>query len=291
MKAKISISGLPEIDRVGLFPLLNPALDFTYRNPTNAIHIYDYDGRVRVNSKEYVISPGDITCIQSGSVYSIASDEPGKHWCIHYYDTPLPGNDSIELPGHLRLGVNSVFYREQLQLISRLWSSHSSHPNADLVKLEARFRLKALLLSLHNLPLSQSTSRRSRSNFSWDTLLGWVDDNLDQPISASLLAERANLSPGTLSKKFKQAHHITLSQYVLRRRIDKAKSLLATTTFTVYEVGSGVGICDPHYFNKQFRKVTGISPSRYRDENQEYLSTISNELAIQEGRWKDEPTP
>jgi len=103
-----------------------------------------------------------------------------------------------------------------------------------------------------------------------------------------MLAERVDLAPGTLARKFKQAHKTTLSQYVLHRRIDKAKSFLATTTLTIYEVGSAVGISDPQYFNKQFRKVIGISPSRYRDDNQEYLGNIPNELAVKDGRWQDD---
>jgi len=288
MTVTVSTSELPIIDRAGLFPLLNPVFDFTYRNPTNSIHLYDYHCRVRVNSKEYSVRPGDITCIQSGSVYSIASEDPGKHWCIHYYDTPAKGSDTIELPGYFYLGANSHFYREQIQLISRLSRSHEVSGDADLVKLEARFRLKSLLLSLHNLAAVQSIGRRSSNNFSWNKLLEWVDENLDRPVSAAMLAERVNLAPGTLARKFKQTHKTTLSQYVLHRRIEKAKSLLATTTLTIYEVGSAVGIPDPQYFNKQFRKVTGISPSRYRDDNQEYLSSIPDELAVKDGRWQDD---
>jgi len=283
MSVTISTSELPVIDRVGIFPLLNPTFDFTYRNPTCALHLYDYHGSVRIGSNEYVICPGDITCIQSGSVYSIASESPGKHWCIHYYDTPVEGGSSISLPSHFRLGVNSLFYREQIQHIGRLFSSS---PGGDRVKLEARYRLKALLLALHNFSTGQATGRRSRSNFSWDDLLLWVDENLDRPISISMLAERANLATGTLARKFKQAHKTTLSQYLLHRRIDKAKSLLATTTLTIYEVGCAVGIPDPQYFNKQFRKVAGISPSRYRDENREYLSNVPDELAIKDGQWQ-----
>ena len=291
MAVTISTSELPLIDRAGQFPLLNPVFDFTYRNPTNAIHLYDYHCRVRVNSKQYAVSPGDITCIQSGSVYSFASDVPGKHWCIHYYDTPAKDADSIELLGHIHLGANSHFYREQIQLICRLNRNHEIGGGNDLVKLEARFRLKAFLLALHNLAAGQSTGRRSRCNFSWDLLLGWIDENLDRQISAATLAERANVAPGTLAKKFKRAHRATLSQYVLHRRIEKAKSLLATTTLTIYEVGSAVGIPDPQYFNKQFRKVTGVSPSRYRDDNQEYLSNIPDELALKDGRWRENRAP
>jgi AraC family transcriptional regulator len=285
MSITTHIEGLPVVDRAGFFQLLNPVFEFTYRNPTNVIHLYDYHGRVRIGSKEYTFSPGDITCIQSGSVYSFSTEAPGKHWCIHYTEIPTEGLGALKLPSHLQLGANSLFYREQLQLISRLFNSHQSGDNP--IQLEARYRLKALLLALHNLSVSRSSGKRSRSNFSWDNLLEWIDAHLDQPLTVPLIAERANLAPGTLTKKFKQAHKTTLSQYLLHRRIDKAKSLLATTTLTVYEVGSNVGIPDPQYFNKQFRKVTGNSPSRYRDDNQEYLSNIPNELSTKEGRWQE----
>ncbi len=282
-------AGLPTIDRAGFFQLLNPVFEFTYRNPTNVIHLYDYHGHVRIGSKEHTFSPGDITCIHSGSVYSFNTETPGKHWCIHYDETATHAPGRLKIPDHIQLGANSFFYREQLQLISRLFSTHSNQGDNDPIQLEARFRLKALLLALHNLSVSRLSGKRSRSNFSWNNLLEWIDDNLDQPLSVPLLAERANLAPGTLAKKFKQAHKTTLSQYLLHRRIDKAKSLLATTTLTIYEVGSNVGIPDPQYFNKQFRKVSGISPSCYRDDNLEYLRSIPDERSTQDGRWQEPP--
>ena len=36
----------------GQYPLLNPVHDFTYRNPTNALHLYDYHARIRIGSGE-----------------------------------------------------------------------------------------------------------------------------------------------------------------------------------------------------------------------------------------------
>jgi len=101
-----------------------------------------------------------------------------------------------------------------------------------------------------------------------------------------LLAERANVSAGTLSKNFKKAYATTFGNYLLHRRIDKAKSLLAATPLTIFEVGSAVGIPDPQYFNKQFRKITGTSPSRYRDENQDFMNEFSGEIATKDGKWK-----
>ena len=286
MKMKISRTGLPVINRAGQYPLQNPVFDFSYRNPTNALHLYDYDGRIRIGTNELIIHPGDITSIQAGTVYSVASNNPGKHWCIHYNDISETGEETIALPTHLHLGTNSLFYLEQIRLISRLFGNQPDRSENDPIILEARFRLKALLLALHNLGSNQPRGRRSKTLFSWNDLLEWVDENLDQSISVSMLAERANVSSPTLAKKFKQAHKTTLNQYLLHRRIDKAKSLLATTTLTIYEVGAAVGISDPQYFNKQFRKVTGISPSRYRNDNHEYLTRKPPEEAIQDGQWK-----
>jgi AraC family transcriptional regulator of arabinose operon len=277
-------SDLPNIDRAGYFQIHNAVFEFSYRNPTNAIHLYDYAGRIRIGSREYSFSSGDITCIPGGTVYSIQSDANNKHWCIHYNEPLTDTANRCILPNHLHFGANSLFYREQIQLVSRLFNS--PHNDNKLLQLEARLRLKALLLGLYNLNVAQSTRSRSRKNFSWTRLFAWIDDHLDQPLSVPQVAEQVNITASTLSKQFKQVHHTTLNQYLLHRRIDKAKSLLATTTLTIYEIGATVGIPDPQYFNKQFRKVAGLSPSRYRNENQEYLSNLSTDLATQGGRWQ-----
>ena len=73
MPLSFETTGLPQIDRIGEFPLLNPVLEFTYRNPTNVLHLYDYNGRIRINSREYQFRPGDLTCIERGSVYGYSS--------------------------------------------------------------------------------------------------------------------------------------------------------------------------------------------------------------------------
>ena len=285
MSIKISNLQLPIIDRIGEFPLINPVFEFTYCNPTNTIHIYGYSGYIRIDSKEFKVSPGDITCIQSGSVYSISSDNPGKHWCVHFCDTPTLEEKAIEMPSYIPLGVNSLFFLEQIKHIGSLFNSSSTNKRTDLMSLEARYRLKALLLSISVQKTAKQMSKRCKSTFSWETLLSWIDESLDQPVSTALLAKKVNITANTLSQKFKKQYHTTINQYILHKRIDKAKSLLTATTLTIYEVGISVGISDPQYFNKQFRKVTGISPSLYREENQEHLSSITTELATKEGKW------
>lgn len=284
---RISASGLPVIDRAGQFPLLNPVFDFLYRNPTHALHVYGYAAKIRINDRVFDIKPGDITCIQGGTTYSLYSNSPGKHWCIHFYDDLIDKDISVDLPSHLHLGASSIHYLEQIRTIARLFNSYSQHDNLlELNRLQARFRLKALLLMINECCFhKQSGGSRRTSNYSWAALLEWIDDNLSHPISISTLAERANVAPTTLSNKFKHTYNTTLIQYLQRRRIDRAKNLLIETPMTIFEVGLAVGISDPQYFNKQFRKYTGMSPTHYRAENKCLQNTVTDDLATRGGTW------
>ena len=286
MSIKISINNLHKIDRIGEFNLLNPVHNFTYRNPTNTIHLYNYSGLIRINSKEYEFNPGDITCIQSGNLYSYSTKTPGRHWCVHFYDIPDDKCQTIGIPEFIPTGVNSLFFLEQIKHISTLHNSLGTNDATELMNLEARHRLKALLISIFIMANGQHKQARSRNNFVWETLLTWIDENISEPISTASLAKKVNITPNTLSQKFKKQYNTTISQYILHKRIDKAKSLLTTTCLTIYEIGASVGIKDPQYFNKQFHKIAGISPSRYRDQNQEYLSTTTPQLATLGGQWK-----
>jgi AraC-like DNA-binding protein len=277
-------ASLPEINRAGEFPLLNPVFDFTYRGSTSVIHLYGYDGKVRINSREYRFRSGDLTCIQGGSIYSIQSENPGKHWCIHFREVIPKDTATFELPDLIALGTNSLFLREQIRQISSLFNTLGTHGRAKWLDLEARHRLKALLISMHNLQ-GQTSRVQGRKMCDWNQLLSWIDDNLNRLITTADLARQAGVGSSTLAREFKRHHHATVSRYLLHRRMDRAKSLLATTTLPVQEIGSAVGIADPQYFNKQFRKIAGKSPRRYREEHRDYLDSVTEELAVKDGQW------
>ncbi len=285
-----SMTGTPELDRAGEFLLINPVFDFTYRSPTHALHIYEYDGQMKMSSDVIKFRAGDVTCTPAGVITAYQTATPGRHWSIHF-NSPHSDEDAVfQIPCHIPLGSNNLFLLEQFKLICRLFNTPSADAQRDIMfKAESACRLKALLLSLHNISFSKRRGMRSRSTFVWEELLQLIDDNLNRPVSTPWLAEKMNISSGTLSQKFQKEYGCSVSQYLLKKRIDKAKSLLTTTTLTIYEVGEAVGISDPQYFNKQFRKMTGLSPSCYRDENKEYLVRPAEELSSKGGLWRSAP--
>ncbi|WP_166239696.1 response regulator [Paenibacillus turpanensis] len=79
------------------------------------------------------------------------------------------------------------------------------------------------------------------------------------------VAESAGLSTSHFCTLFKQASGYTFLEYLTQCRIEKAKYILANTDVRVYQVAPLVGYQDPRYFTQVFKKLTGLTPSEYRE--------------------------
>ena len=86
----------------------------------------------------------------------------------------------------------------------------------------------------------------------------YIDENYSMNLSLDLLAAQVHLSPSYFSKLFKREMGENYSTYILNTRIEQAKLLLRTTDKKAYEIAEAVGIYDPVYFSKIFKKVTGV---------------------------------
>lgn len=64
---------------------------------------------------------------------------------------------------------------------------------------------------------------------------------------------------------FKKELGISFVDYLNDVRIEKAKELLKDVKYKTYEVAELVGIPDPHYFSKIFKKYSGMTPSEYKE--------------------------
>jgi AraC-like DNA-binding protein len=278
---------LPEIDRAGRFALANPTLDFCYRGPTHVLHLYEYDAVANVDGERLPLRAGDVTCIAAGSIYAFQAENPGNHWCIHFRDVLAADDPGFTLPTHLPLRLHGSHIAEQFRLISRLHNDPGRGPLRQcLLRCEAQARLKALLFQLSSLHHIPPTGRKPLDSIDWDALSKLMDEGLDGHLTSPGLAARMGVNPAAFDRSFKQRHGCTIKQYLLGRRIARAESLLATTTLRVQEIGAAVGITDPQYFNKQFRRVTGFSPSRYRQENRHLLAQQPPQLTTRDGGWR-----
>ncbi|QGQ97718.1 response regulator [Paenibacillus psychroresistens] len=96
----------------------------------------------------------------------------------------------------------------------------------------------------------------------------YVRDNLkSHELSLTEIAKKFFLNPSHLSRLFKQETNQTYIEYLTKKRIERAITLLQETDMRVYQIGEEVGITDPHYFSIIFKKFTGLSVNEYKKVN------------------------
>ena len=91
-----------------------------------------------------------------------------------------------------------------------------------------------------------------------------IQERYTENITLSGLAEAHGISTGYLSSQLKAELGLSFSEYITSKRIQKAKELLADESLSVESIAEQTGYNDYFYFIKVFKKITGISPSKYR---------------------------
>lgn len=93
----------------------------------------------------------------------------------------------------------------------------------------------------------------------------FIAEHLGEPISLTQVAQAANTSAFYFCKIFKSAVGLTFTDYLARTRVEKTKQLLLNPNVRVSEAAYAAGFQSLSQFNRVFRRVTGESPSRYRE--------------------------
>lgn len=92
----------------------------------------------------------------------------------------------------------------------------------------------------------------------------YVAEHFGEDLTLSIVAVQACLSPNYFSSIFKLHSGMSFSEYLNNVRISAAKQLLAESDLLIYEVAEKCGYHDSFYFNRVFKKMTGISPGAYK---------------------------
>ena len=94
-----------------------------------------------------------------------------------------------------------------------------------------------------------------------------IESDLSSDLSLNSLASIFGVNPSYLSSLFKKETGVTLTEYVNKKRVERAKELLLSTNLQIQNISQRCGILDVNYFTKTFKKHTGLTPKKYR-ENQ-----------------------
>jgi two-component system, response regulator YesN len=97
--------------------------------------------------------------------------------------------------------------------------------------------------------------------------IAYIDQHLKDELTLKDVASHVHLNPSYLSVLFKEQANLNFSEYVTRRRIQRAKELVISTNLPINEIADEVGYKTSKYFIKIFKEIEGITPSTYRKAN------------------------
>lgn len=94
--------------------------------------------------------------------------------------------------------------------------------------------------------------------------VSYINEHLSDDLSRAIIADAIYLNPDYLGRIFKQRYGMFISDYINKIRIEKAHSLIETTSLTISNIATNVGFTHLSYFTKLFRDRYGMTPSEYR---------------------------
>jgi len=91
-----------------------------------------------------------------------------------------------------------------------------------------------------------------------------IDRRLGEPLSLRDVAHELGMTPGHLTTVVRRRTGRTVHEWIIERRMAEARSLLSDTELPVSEIARRVGMSDPGYFSRLFRRTHGASPRQWR---------------------------
>ena len=188
---------------------------------------------------------------QANDVYKIEQHQTGTHVCVGIH-----GCNAERITAGVYPSEPSLHYiaEELRKLITA--GDPANHMNIELF-----VGLAALTLAKANCAKSP-VSIASRAH-------AIIDSEYHAPLTIAAIASRLHVSTGHLRDRFRMEYGEAPTRYLLRRRMAAAQDYLNTSVIPVQEIAFLCGIKDALYFSRQFHRVTGYSPTRWRKANQD----------------------
>ena len=181
--------------------------------------------------------------------------------------TQVAAESGFAHPERLEL-INQFHVRDpQIEQIMRMLQTEvQSNDPGERLSIEALTNLLAIQL-LRN--YSNSTGRERTTGAVTHLFLrrvtDYINDNLDTQLALAEIAAIAGMSPYHFGRTFKRATGITPHQYVIRQRVERAKTMLLSTDQTIGEIACAVGFYDQGHLARHMRSLLGVSPQMLRN--------------------------
>jgi len=246
--------------------------------------ILDGRGTVQHSGRKFSLTPGQLHLVPPFTVHTCSCSSHLEHYHLHFTSRLPTGIDLLalldnefqvstppETPG-LMQRLLQIYPNRKLPCFDpsrdeyRRQSLKAASVEADISAaewLEASGILRILLaLFLRNARPHQGAHARATQQFL--ILQEFIHENMHKALLLGDLARVVGLNPTYFSDRFLSLVGMRPLEYLMLRRMERAQYLLLTTNASVKQVAVEVGVPDPAYFNRVFKRFSGASPGDYR---------------------------
>lgn len=94
-------------------------------------------------------------------------------------------------------------------------------------------------------------------------IIVFMQDNIHTDLSVSFICQKHSISRSTLQRLFKRHCNLCVTEYIAYLRIEKAKEIIRSQNMNFTQISTKLGYSSMHYFSRQFKKISGMTPSEY----------------------------
>ena len=223
-------------------------------------------GQLTWAGETFPLEQGDVVFIDCRRGYAHATGLPGKplwrlKWCHFHGPTMASVYEKYRQRGGAPV-IRGADRDRYSHLLDTLYSTAASN---DYIR---DMRINEKLCQMLTLLMESSWSREGRvqdpRKMDIRRIKAYLDDRFREKITLESVAAHFYVDKHYLARRFKAEYGTTVTQYIHRLRVTRAKWMLRFTDMTVEQIGLECGAGELTYFSRLFKKLEGISPSEYR---------------------------
>lgn len=273
----IRFNSLHKIDYTGWKPRLKLLSDFdVILSESSHVHL-------RCNSEEHVLQPGEVFIAHPGQSVCILAETAPKAgvWVLHFSCATYESrslHEILENPSDYNrtplLGGEIYLAKKQKALDDRMYGILNGMEEELRYKTygyenKANLLLLNLLYELHRSSAQRIFHRDAEYNFNTANsyvrkTVEYLHKNYARDVRIADMETLLCLNYDYANTIFKKMTGYTIMSYVDNIRLNRTRELLESTTLTLAEISALVGVNDPHYLSRKFKKAEGLSPSAFR---------------------------
>jgi len=274
MKNELSENKICEpfyITDLGFYP--NAQHHFRTRKKGAKQYIFIYciegKGKMKINDKAIDVKPNSYHIIHKNTPHEYKSKE-NEPWSIYWIHFTGKSSDALyqRYIEQRDTDGNVAFESSRIDVFNEIFLMYKSEYTVP--KLEFANILGLKFISSFIYKKKEFEVETTKHTNTVNSVIDFLIANLDKTYKSDEIAEQFNCSPSYLFNLFKKRTGYSLIHFFNLKKIQKACEYLKYTDLSIKEISYRVGIQDPLYFSRTFKKYFGLSPKDYRKEQQQY---------------------